>query len=340
MFEHGGKLIAASRLYSIPSDDWLDLSTGLNPHSWIVPIVPMDSWHHLPDREDELASAACRYYGTNNLLPTAGSQAAIQALPLFWRNAQVGILAPSYNEHHKAWLKHGHSIHLLTPDKISTSINSLDVLIICNPNNPTGHRFSCDTLAAWLAQLQQKNGWLIVDEAFIDPTPDLSMSRLSGTPGLVILRSFGKFFGLAGARVGFVLGDSQFLLELEDHLGPWPVAGPARWVATRALLDRQWQQSAIKQLRDCSRRLANMLNIYHLTASAGTHYFQWIEDERAAHLYEFLAQRGILTRLFKDPASIRFGLPRQEADWERLEQALKEFAQIAQPKVQNLNSAV
>ncbi|MBL8258655.1 MAG: threonine-phosphate decarboxylase [Candidatus Competibacteraceae bacterium] len=322
MLEHGGGLRAAAARYGIPPGDWLDLSTGINPNGWSPPAVPPRVWQRLPESGDGLESAAAAYYGAAELLAVAGSQAAIQVLPLLRGRARIGVLHPSYAEHAHAWRRAGHRVDLLDAAELADAADRLDVLVLANPNNPTGLGFSIESLLDWRRRLAERNGWLVVDEAFVDATPAASVSGHAGLPGLVILRSLGKFFGLAGARVGFVLAQAALLEPLQERLGPWAVAGPSRWAATRALADRVWQARARLELSGASQRLAELLQRHELPAAAGTALFRWVPATRARFWRDALARRGILVRRFDEPSGLRFGLPGTEADWRRLEGAL------------------
>jgi histidinol-phosphate/aromatic aminotransferase/cobyric acid decarboxylase-like protein len=167
-----------------------------------------------------------------------------------------------------------------------------------------------------------------VDEAFIDPTPQQSLCSHCERAGLIVLRSLGKFFGLAGARVGFVCARSEVLTRLQAVLGPWSVSGPSRWVATAALLDRHWQAKTRRTLQGQGERLRLLLASHGLAPEGGTALFQWLRTPGAAELHRALARRGILTRLFDTPASLRFGLPGNEAGWARLDAALSDVSSL------------
>ncbi|TBU74640.1 threonine-phosphate decarboxylase CobD [Phytopseudomonas daroniae] len=327
MLEHGGRLRRAALQYAIELADWLDVSTGVAPYGLPLPAIPEQAWVRLPELDDGLEAAACAYYGVGRLLPVAGSQAAIQCLPRLRREARVGIVSPAYAEHAAAWQREGHRVLEISEASVNRALERLDVLLLVNPNNPTGRRFSPQQLYAWHARLVARGGWLIVDEAFIDCTPEQSLAAHSHLPGLIVLRSFGKFFGMAGARLGFVLADTRLLAELEEMLGPWTVSGPTRWMATHLLEDRASQQAQRQRLVRDGQRLADLLREHDLPPTGGCALFQWIACERAALLHEFLACNGILTRLFERPASIRFGLPPDEEGWQRLDRALTVFAE-------------
>jgi cobalamin biosynthetic protein CobC len=322
MLEHGGRLRHAARQYGIAEADWLDLSTGINPLGWPVPVVPNEVWQRLPQDDDELNAAAQDYYGTSQLLAVAGSQAAIQTLPMLRPPTQVAIVAPSYAEHAHAWQRHGHQVVSVPAAEILQDGTTAQVAVIVNPNNPTGKLFRREELLDLHAQLTARGGWLVVDEAFMDASPEHSLASACPRPGLIVLRSLGKFFGLAGARVGFVLAEEEVLQPLAELLGPWPITAPSRYVATLSLRDTAWQEAARKALPLAAQRLADLLNAHGLAPSGSSSLFQWVCCVSAASVHQHLAQQGILTRLFDTPPSVRFGLPRDEAQWARLDEAL------------------
>jgi cobalamin biosynthetic protein CobC len=180
-------------------------------------------------------------------------------------------------------------------------------------------------LHEWHARLTARGGWLVVDEAFIEASTQASCVQPQMPPGLIVLRSLGKFFGLAGARIGFVLAHTELLARMHAALGPWSVTGPSRFVAQAALRDRAWQAAARKRLMQDGVRLAQLLCAAGLPPAGGCGLFQWAPTKQAAAVHRQLAQRGILTRYFAQPHSLRFGLPGSEADWGRLRAALGEI---------------
>ena len=325
MLEHGGRLRAAAQQYGIPLNEWLDLSTGLAPWPFEFPAVPASVWQRLPEAEDGLAAVAAQRYGAAQALPVAGAQAAIQLLPqLRSVGSRVGIISPCYAEHAHAWQRADHQLLELRDEAIEAALDELDVLLLVNPNNPTGRVFAPELLLAWHARLAARGGWLVVDEAFIDATPELSLAGHSHKPGLIVLRSFGKFYGLAGVRLGFVLAEPSLLNELHERLGPWAVSGPARWLGLACLADETAHQQQSLRLQQASQRLADLQAEFGLVTQ-GCALFQWLLSANAAALHQHFAQRGILLRHFTQPQSLRFGLPATEADWQRLHLALAEL---------------
>lgn len=322
---HGGNLHEAATRYGIPYAQWLDLSTGINPHGYPVPPVPADAWRRLPDDGDDFAACAARYYhapDAAHVLPVAGSQAAIRTLPTLLPRARVGIAALTYGEYAPAFSRAGHVI-----DRLDVCCDDLpDALthaVVVNPNNPTAEHLSADTLLRWHAQLSARGGTLLVDEAFADTMPLASLASSTHLDGLIVLRSPGKFFGLAGVRAGFVLGAPALLDSLRRTLGAWTVSGPARHAVKAAFADHTWQTQMRTQLDHESARLVRSLR-EHGFSTHSTPLFAWTDDTRAAALHEALAQRGVWTRLFAATGSVRVGLPASEPEWQRFELALRD----------------
>lgn len=323
MLEHGGNLREAQRRYG--GVDWIDLSTGLNPIGYPAPPVPPDAWHRLPEADPALLDAACSYYGAPVLLPVAGTQAAIQALPRLRPASRVTVAAPSYAEHAHHWSQHGHALRQAGYSMLDDAVGGSDVVVVCNPNNPTGETVPPASLLRWAAELAARGGWLVVDEAFGDTTPALSLAAHAGRPGLIVLRSVGKFFGLAGLRLGFVAAETALLAALADLLGPWAVSGPAQRIALAALRDRNWQRHTQARLARDGARMRSLLAAHGIQA-AGTPLFHWWPERRPDDFHEHMARRAIWVRLFRQAArGIRLGLPVCERDWDRIECALQEW---------------
>jgi cobalamin biosynthesis protein CobC len=327
MLEHGGRLRHAATHYQIPLVDWLDLSTGLAPYCWPLPPVPMRDWMRLPEEDDGLEIAAVGYYGTVNILPVAGSQAAIQTVPSLFAGARVAIIEPCYAEHRHAWERQGFAPLSLRAADVEAALPSLDVLVVVNPNNPTGSHISAHQLWRWRERLASRGGCLVVDEAFCDLQPELSLASKAGCPGLVVLRSLGKFFGLAGARLGFVLAERSLLAALHERVGPWTVSGPARRIGQAVLNDRETQALWRLRIQNDGARLGQLLAECGLPPAGNTGLFAWVPCDTAEALHGHLARLGILVRHVPEPSGVRFGLPGCESGWRRLEQALRCFEQ-------------
>jgi cobalamin biosynthesis protein CobC len=325
MLEHGGNLRDAALRFGRPLSNWIDLSAGLNPYGYPAPGIPSDAWHRLPENDPSLTAAACAFYGAPQLLAVAGTQAAIQALPALRPPSRVVVAAPSYAEHAHHWSRHGHELRQVEYDALTGAVEACDVMVICNPNNPTGAMVPAAQLLDWAAQLASRGGWLVVDEAFGDTAADLSIAAHCGRPGIIVLRSIGKFFGLAGARVGFVGAHQHLLVRLADLLGPWTISGPAQHIARAALEDSGWQSQARTDLEHAGRRMRQLLERHRIEAR-GTPLFHWWPEPRPEAFWQHMAERGIWVRLFQHAArGIRLGLPRDEAQWTSLDQALTEW---------------
>ena len=327
MLEHGGRLRQAAAHYDIPLADWLDLSTGINPQGWPVPALPAAVWQRLPESDDGLEAAAAAYYDNPNLLPVAGSQAAIQWLPALLPKAAVACIAPLYAEHPHAWQQAGHKVRYLQNATLPRALAAATpYVLLCNPNNPTADRHPHELVLDAARQLHKRGGWLIVDEAFVDATPELSVTPLAGTPeapNLIVLRSLGKFFGLAGVRVGFVFAAPELLRRMQEPMGPWAVSGPSREAARLALADTAWQAAARPQLQAAGERLRQLL--VPLGEVKATALFATLSSPHSNELFDYLARRAILTRRFDQQPLLRCGLPADEAGWQRLATALNEW---------------
>ena len=308
--QHGGQLKLASERYNIPLDQWIDLSTGINPNSYPLPPVPAEIWQRLPEVNDGLEDAAAAFYGSSHLLPVAGSQEAIQRLPLLRKQSRVGIISPAYHSHQKAWEAAGHEVIEVSRGELEEVLPTLDVLLLVNPTNPTAERYSLKTLRYWHAQLLAQGGWLVVDEAFIDLTPEKSLITEEPQKGLIVLRSIGKFFGLAGIRLGFVWAEPDILAALINLQDDWSVSNPARWAGRLALSDKQWQ---LEQRQLIPMKMAALKEHLQATynapvAEAGLFAYVVLGKAEALAEHEKLCSKGTLTRLFPAFGALRFGL--------------------------------
>lgn len=325
---HGGDLSGLRAAYA---GDWLDLSTGINPLPYPLPDLDGDAWTRLPgaDELQTLLDAARQAYGASDaagIVAVPGTQAAIQLLPRLFGRARVSILGPTYAEHAQVWRAAGHAV--TDVNGVPGSLNGTDILLTVNPNNPDGRALGPQLLRNWHLELAGRGGWLIVDEAFADVVPEVSLGAEAGKPGLVILRSFGKFFGLAGLRLGFVLGAPQVTDAIRTALGPWAVNGPALQIGTAALRDTSWQGAMREELRARTRRFDQGMRDRGIHVLGGTPLFRLAKIGDSAAFAQALRRQGIHVRIFEyQPQWMRFGLPADEAEfWRRLDLVLKDFA--------------
>lgn len=328
---HGGALREAMARHGGAAEDWLDLSTGISPRSFPLPAIDGETWRRLPDPDlvREVARAATRHYGGGSIPAIApGSQAAIQHLPALADLAMPGassvaILAPTYGEYEAAFRRHGFAVGQV--GSLAEAIEA-DAVVLANPNNPDGRRSAPSEIEAFA--VARKGRLTVIDEAFADMHPDLSVAALAGSvPGLVVLRSFGKFFGMAGLRLGFVFGESRLTSALSARLGPWAVSGPALAVAGHAFGNPDLvaaQERAIRAAHALTRDAA---------VSAGcslvgeTALFLLVAARTGARWRDWLAARHILTRAFDhSPDVLRIGLVANAREAERLRGALSAVA--------------
>lgn len=325
--EHGGNLQQATAMFGQPMQGWIDLSTGINPTPYPLPnemLTQTEPWHRLPEA-GRLEEIAAHYYSTSQLLALPGSQAAISLLPALRQPSRVAIAQPEYLEHALAWQRWGHKVERLSAATISkgpSPQSEYDVLVMSNPNNPTGKHYSPELLLAWHASLLSRDGWLVVDEAFSDTCPHVSLVFQAGERGLIILRSLGKFFGLAGARVGFLLSSAELRQRMSELLGPWPLTGPSRLAGAMALADITWQRRQMKALQQASERLSRILSQAGLKVSGKTSLYCWAPTQAAEATHHALASAGIWVRAWDTPPGLRFGLPADEQAWSRLRDTL------------------
>jgi cobalamin biosynthetic protein CobC len=325
---HGGDLAFASARYGRPAGGWLDLSTGINPVPYPAEAITAADLARLPDRAalDGLLAVARSVYGISSevaLIAVPGSETAIRLLPMTVPTSKVAIVGPTYGSHLRAWREAGRP----TVEVASLAAVPADasIVVLANPNNPDGWILAPEALADGGRRLAERGGHLIVDEAFADLFPAMSIApHLAGIPAIV-LRSFGKFFGLAGLRLGFVAGPPAIIARLAGLLGDWPVSSAAIAIGSAALADRAWQETARARLRRDMARLRALLATGGVAVVGGTDLFSLVESGSAAALHAALAGRGIWTRAFADrPDRLRIGLP-AESGFERLRRALAEL---------------
>ncbi len=322
---HGGDLLYATKMFGTPDEGWLDLSTGINPRPYPVENISASCWIRLPERslENALEQAARNYYrlpSSASLVIAPGTQLLIQTLPrLFAGRVPVSIVGPTYEGHLHAWENNGHPVRVISSEQRKK--DDAPILIVVNPNNPDGACFTPETLR----DESRKRTLLIVDEAFADTIPENSLvpSLFANT---IILRSFGKFFGLAGVRLGFALAHPLLAERISSFLGHWAVSGPALEIGARALSDEKWISETRRFLTEQRAGIDRTLCEAGLTVIGGTDLFRLIRTPHARPLYEHLARHGILVRAFTHtPDVLRFGLPASEADMQRLKKILSLF---------------
>jgi cobalamin biosynthetic protein CobC len=331
---HGGNLQNLMRNFGGTLADWIDCSTGIAPYSFPLPAMPVEVAQRLPHTSPEFLSVAASYYGSEQFLTVAGSQAAICALPLLRPRCKVGVLRAAYAEHAWRWQLAGHTVVVLDVSEVESAATQLDVLIVVNPNNPTGLLWSREQLLVLQQSLAQRGGWLIVDEAFIDVEPSQSLCADVGVAGLIVLRSVGKFFGLAGVRLGFVFAELAVREQLAKIIGPWAVSGPALWAGELALADTVWQNEQRTRLAQDAVWLTALLTDVGLPPSGVHPLMQFCPTEQIDQWGYALASIRIYSRPFNTQDigvdAIRFGAV-AESQRDEFERRLRSAAQQVHP---------
>ncbi|MEM7781092.1 MAG: threonine-phosphate decarboxylase CobD [Pseudomonadota bacterium] len=309
---HGGQIDAMATAFPDAPLPWIDLSTGINPFAYPLPPIPTEAWARLPtaaDRERcEAAMAAAFGCERAHCRAVPGTELVIRQLPRILKVKRVALRGRSYADHIESWRAAGAKV--ISVDDPLEHVGAVDAVVLVNPNNPDGKRWSLDRIEATRAKLASRGGWVIVDEAYADLDPALSMAAMAGREGLIILRSFGKFFGLAGIRLGAVLAAPSTLSDLADQLGEWDVSGPAQSLGASAYADLEWQNATRLKLRTARDDLSKLLASAGIEEVGGTDLFRFVRVRDAAALWEALASKGIAVRRFhSDDHHLRIGLP-------------------------------
>ncbi|HUH09084.1 MAG TPA: threonine-phosphate decarboxylase CobD [Brevundimonas sp.] len=323
---HGGGLMKAAAAYPDAPRPWLDLSTGINPDPWRGPRAAEAELNRLPDPGAlvalETAAAAAFGAATERLAAVAGAEAAIRLLPLLLGVRSVEIVGPTYGAHAEAWRAAGVATRLIAPDQAPSS--QAGVLVVVNPNNPDGRLTRRADLIAMARERSAAGRWLVVDESFIECAPGDSVSDVV-EPGLIVLRSFGKFYGLAGVRLGFMLAAPDLTTRLRALLGDWPVGADALVMGRGAYADSAWRTRTEAVLTERAARLDEQLTRAGFQIVGGTSLFRMTRTPHAARWFQHLCRAGVLTRPFDHtPDGLRFGVP-TERDLPRLVRALETF---------------
>lgn len=326
MADHGGSLGRARSLFPDAPEPWVDLSTGINPHSYPLFDLPATALTRLPEpaRSRELAAVAAKTYSAptpSHVALAPGTQIFLHRVFSLVKPGRAAILGPTYAEHARAAALVGHSAAELSD---FSALADADLAVVVNPNNPDGRIVSRADLLALAETLRRRGGLLVVDEAFMDVGPqEESLCGDVGQGGIVVLRSLGKFFGLAGVRLGFAIASPDIAQRLDAEFGPWSVSGPALEYGIRALNDLAWQDAMRVHLSADTSRLDTLLAAHGVPVDGGTNLFRHVTTESAESVFVALGGRGILVRNFSDrPNELRVGLPGNEAEWQRLEAAL------------------
>lgn len=328
---HGGRLGVARSLYPDVPQPWVDLSTGINPRPYPARRASQRARNRLPDatelaRLEALAAAAFGVDDPSRVVATAGSECALRLLPQVTNLQAAVIVGPTYGSHADAWTRSCALTQTIGRDQMDSHAKRAVCLTIVNPNNPDGHIVARPQLLAVHDSLGRHGGMLIVDEAFADVAPEVSVAGAAGTaeaPRLVVLRSFGKFFGLAGLRLGFVIAAKPIAAAIRGLVGEWPVSSDALAAGLAAYADRPWAERERTTLRKSAQRLDELLVRSGFEVAGGTSLFRLARASNARERFARLLAAGILVRPFDfDPHLLRVGLPLGREQWRRLAAAL------------------
>lgn len=325
---HGGALDTMRMRYPSAPQPWIDLSTGINPWPWPVPQKLLEDQRlltRLPTRQQwqacRAAMAGAFDVVEKAVMPVPGSASAIALLPQALRAKQVAVLSPSYGDYERAWRAAGaHVSPMVNPLKAA---EQADILCVCQPNNPDGQTFRLDALIEAAAALAKRGGYLVVDEAYADLDPALSLCAQLRAENIIVLRSFGKFYGLAGLRLGAVVSHCRVLETLGTLYGDWPVSALALEVGAQAYEDAEYARQTRNKLAQARTQLDALLQVAGVRVSGGTDLFCYVDTPEAMSLYEHLARAGIYVRRFEWSAThLRFGIPGSSDAQARLASAL------------------
>jgi cobalamin biosynthetic protein CobC len=328
---HGGRLGVARSLFPHVAAPWIDLSTGINPSAYPAPRASLRERNRLPEATElaRLEALAAEAFGVDDparVVATAGSECALRLLPQIVNLRTAMIVGPTYASHADAWSQAGALTQTITRDEMHAHADRAVCLTIVNPNNPDGHVVPRSQLAGLHDSLERTGGMLIVDEAFADVAPQVSVAPEAGTaaaPRLIVLRSFGKFFGLAGLRLGFVVAAQPIAAALRGLVGEWPVSSDALVAGLAAYADTPWAERERKLLQASAHRLDRLLARSGFQLAGGTSLFRLVRAVDARERFAQLLAAGILARPFDfDVSLLRFGLPRGRDQWRRLSVAL------------------
>ena len=313
--DHGGGLDAALAEYGGARGDWLDLSTCINPTPYQLPALEPSTLTDLPDAKAQAAleTAARSFWQVPNraeILAANGASALIAMMPHLASGQTVSIPSPTYNEHAAAFAAQGWSVlpHLAPAD----------VLVLVHPNNPDGKLWRAGNIDPSAYRL------VVIDESFCDVTPTHSLCNLAHHDNVVILKSFGKFWGLAGVRLGFAISAPAIHARLKSLCGPWPVSGAALAIGAAAMNDDIWASVTRDRLAAASARLDAIATAAGWQTVGGTDLFRLYETPDAAAAQNHLAKAKILSRIFPYSKTwIRLGLPGSDQAFALLQAALK-----------------
>lgn len=330
---HGGRLCIARSLFPDVPQPWIDLSTGINPHSYPAPRASARERNRLPEPTElaRLEAVAAAAFGVDDpvrVVATGGTENALRLLPYVLKLKTAVVAGPTYGSHADAWQQAGCAARTVADADLSANVAADCAMTLVNPNNPDGRRLARERLQSLHDALSRERGMLIVDEAFGDLEPQHCVGDIAGSaaaPRMIVLRSFGKFYGLAGVRLGFAIASPAIAASLRQLLGDWPVSVDALRAGLAAYADNEWAQRMRARLSSSAQRLDKLLVGGGMNIAGGTSLYRLARAPNARARFTQLIAHGVLARPFDyDATLLRFGLPGSRDGWRRLASALEE----------------
>jgi cobalamin biosynthesis protein CobC len=330
---HGGRLGVARALFPDVPQPWIDLSTGINPRSYPAPRASARERNRLPEPTElaQLEAVAAGAFNVDDparVVATGGTENVLRLLPYVLKHSNAVIAGPTYGSHADAWSRAGANVQVVADADLPAHAKSASAMTLVNPNNPDGRVLAREQLQSLHETLDANRGVLIVDEAFADLEPRHGVADFAGTdvaPRMVVLRSFGKFYGLAGVRLGFVIASVSIATQLRQLLGDWPVSVDALRAGLAAYADHAWAQRTRDHLSRAAQRLDKLLVGSGMSIVGGTSLYRLARAPNARARFSQLISHGVLVRPFDyDATLLRFGLPAGSDEWRRVAAALQE----------------
>ena len=332
---HGGRLVEARSLFPEAEQPWVDLSTGINRRSYPAPRATSLARCTLPEpmeliQLEETAAEAFEVADPERVVAVAGTELALRLLPHALDLNEAAVLGPTYSSHADAWERARSNVLGVTESTLNSCLDRPLALTVVNPNNPDGRVLSHDRLLELHECVGNHGGVLIVDEAFADTDPSNSVSAIAGgsrASRMIVLRSFGKFYGLAGVRLGFIIAAPAIARRVRTLMGEWPVSADALAAGRKAYADHAWSARMRVLLRRSASRLDAMLRHAGFEIIGGTSLYRLVRSPDARLRFLRLLQAGVLVRPFDhDETLLRFGIPHGRAEWERLAAVSRSWA--------------
>lgn len=325
---HGGDVYAAARELRRGLNRLLDFSASINPLGPSPAALRTISHasellRHYPDPACwDLRQALASFWHRSpaEFLIGNGSTELIHLLPAALQIRHLLVIGPTFSEYAAAMARSGGQVSMVMakrPDgyrapldqvfavpkkirKTGTNAVPIDAVLLCNPNSPTGYACDPAMVRKWARQAARRGLWCLVDETFAEYCEHVSILSEALPAQTIVLRSFTKFYGLPGLRVGYAVAKRKVIERIGDHQPPWSVNMLAQRAAVAALHDarhaqlslrfmereRAWLLKGLELLPGCS-VFPSSANFILLELPAGL---------RAAKVVQALRRQGLLIR--------------------------------------------